>query len=140
MRFMFGVTRVLAGVFLIAHGLAHAPGVLGSFDLASFDDVSRQPNLLFTGAGDALVQMLGVVWAIAGLAFVVAGAGVVIRPDWARKAAWLAVAISLPVTLLWYQDAAAGLVINVAVVAVLIGSQVWTTVSAGRATSPSPQA
>jgi hypothetical protein len=129
MRGVRAVPVVLAGLLLIAHGLAHAPGILGSFDLATFEDASRQPNLLFTGAGDFLIQTLGVVWTLAALSFVVAGAGVLFRRAWSRTAAWVAVALSLPVTVLWYQDAIVGLVLNVSIAVVLVATRIRESVS-----------
>jgi hypothetical protein len=119
----------LAGLLLIAHGLAHTPGILGSFDLATFDDASRQPNVLLTGAGDAMIRALGVVWALAALSFVVAGAGVLLRQAWHRTAVWAAVALSLPLTMLWYQDAIVGLVLNVSIAVVLLATWIRNSVS-----------
>jgi len=135
MRFLRSVPVMLAGFFLIAHGIAHAPGVFGSFDLASFDEATRQPNALFTNAGDTLIYALGVVWLVAALAFVVAGAGVALRKAWARQALIVAVAVSLPVTVLWYQDAVAGLVINVALLVILVTWFAWNMVSGKRLTT-----
>jgi hypothetical protein len=135
MRFLRSVPVMLAGFLLIAHGIAHAPGVLGSFDLASFDDATRQPNALFTNAGDTLLYVLGVFWLVAALTFVVAGAGVALRMAWARQALVAAVAVSLPVTMLWYQDAVVGLVINIALLVILVAWLAWNTVTGKRMTT-----
>ena len=124
MRSVRAVPVILAGLLLIAHGLAHLPGILGSFDLATFEDASRQPNLLFTDAGDRAIQALGVVWTLAALSFVVAGAGMLFRRDWSRTAIWVALAFSLPVTVLWYQDAIVGLVLSVSIAVVLMATQI----------------
>ena len=123
---------VLAGLLLIAHGLAHAPGILGSFDLAMFEGPSREPNLLFTDAGDRAIQAFGIVWTLAALSFVVAGAGVLLRRAWSSTAVWVALAFSLPVTVLWYQDAIVGLVLNVSIAVVLLATQIRESVSTGQ--------
>jgi hypothetical protein len=113
------IGRLAAGVLLMLHGIAHAPGALGSLKLATFDDVSFQPDLL-PGAGDGLVMLLGVIWVLAAAAFVVAGIGLILRWSRATVAVLGAIALSLPLTVLWYQDAVAGLILNGAILFVFL--------------------
>lgn len=111
MTYLRRVGTIIAGVFLMLHGIAHAPGALGSLKLATFEDVSFQPNL-YAGAPDALVMLLGAIWVVAGLAFVSAGVGQLRQRTWAPMATLGALLVSLPLTILWYQNAVAGLVLN----------------------------
>src|ERR671929_2290879 len=95
------MARVLAGaatafgVFLMLHGLAHAPGVLGSWQLRTFEGTSYHPNILLRDAGDPLMRLLGALWLLAGLAFLAAGVGVVRRAAWYRPGLAVATLLSL---------------------------------------------
>jgi hypothetical protein len=126
MRHIRLVPVFMIGALLILHGFAHFPAVLGSWEFATFEDVSYQPNVLFTDASDALVRVFGVVWAAAALSFVVAGYAIARRASWWPRATAAALALSLPMTMLWREDAIAGLVINAAVLAGLVVWGSWT--------------
>jgi hypothetical protein len=113
--------RLALGFFLVLHGLAHSPGVLGSWKLATFEEVSYRPNILLEDASEWVVALLGVVWLIAGAAFIIAGLGLLLRAVWWPRVATLAVVASLVVTTLWREDAVVGLVIDVGVLVLLVG-------------------
>jgi hypothetical protein len=121
MRYLTRAGSLFLGVLMILHGIAHGPGVLGSWNLATFEDVSRQPNILLEHAGDGVIFLLGALYLLAGLGFVVAGAATLLRVAWWPRIATAAVLLSLVVTTLWWRDAIAGLVINMALLAVLAG-------------------
>jgi hypothetical protein len=122
MRFLRFLPYLFAGGLMMLHGFAHLPGVLGSWGIATFEDVSRQPNILLTNASDPVVWALGAVWLLAALSFVVAGVGVLRRSDWWPVAGVVAIVVSLPVTILWKDDAVIGLVLNGVLLA---GLAVW---------------
>ena len=113
--------RLLFGAFLLLHGLAHAPGILGSWKLATFEGASYRPNVLLDQAGDSVVYLLGVLWLVAGVTYLLAGIGVLRRAVWWPQAVAVAALTSLVVTTLWAEDAVVGLAINLGVVAVLVG-------------------
>jgi hypothetical protein len=126
------VVRMAAGMLLVLHGFAHTPGVLGSWKLATFEDVSYQPNVLLDNANAATIALLGAVFLLGGVAFIVAGLGVMRRSDWWLQWAGLAVLTSLFVTVLWWENAIAGLVINLIVLLVLAGTLAFTTFQPGQ--------
>jgi hypothetical protein len=128
MRFVHFLPYLMGGGLMILHGFAHLPGVLGSWDLATFEDVSRQPNLWLTNAGDGLLMVLGAIWLIAGVAFVVAGVGVLRKREWWPMVAALAIVVSVPMTILWRDDASIGLLLNAALLAILIGWMLLTSI------------
>jgi hypothetical protein len=72
----------LFGVLLIMHGVAHGPGVLGSWNMTTFEDISHQPNILLEHTGDGVVSLLGILFLLAGLTFVGAGIGVLRQAPW----------------------------------------------------------
>ena len=115
------VPRLALGFFLVLHGLAHSPGVLGAWKLADFEDVSYQPNILLEDASDGVVALLGVVWLVAGAAFVLAGLGLLRRAVWWPRMTLFAAVVSLAVATLWREDAVVGLVIDIALLVLLAG-------------------
>ena len=133
MRFLNALPWILLGVLMVLHGFAHLPAVLGSWGLATFDDVSFQPNVLLTGAGDNLVRVLGAVWFLAAVSYVVAGIGVLRRAYWWPLLTAVAIVLSLPMTMLWREDAVIGLVLNSAILALMAG---WLLIGLQRTRQP----
>jgi hypothetical protein len=111
--------RWIFGIFLILHGFAHLPGVLGSWNLGDFEDVSRQPNILLNHASDGVIYLLGALYLVAGVSFIAAGIGLLRRASWWLMALAVALPLSFLVTTLWWRDAMIGLVLNLIVLAVL---------------------
>jgi hypothetical protein len=136
MRIVERIARWAFGLLMILHGFAHLPGVLGSWQIATFEDVSYQPNALLTDANDAVVALLGLVFFLGGAFFVAAGAGLIWQAAWWLQSAFAALATSLAVTALWHQDAVIGLALNgviaVALLAVLLARRVAADPRIGR--------
>lgn len=118
--------RMGAAIFLALHAIAHAPGILGAWKIAEFEDASFQPNVLLTDASDTMVAFLGAFWLIAAVAYLVAATALFRNVRWWPTATFLAVLMSLGMTILWMDDAIAGLVINIAVLTALFLLNVWT--------------
>lgn len=119
MRFVRNLPWIISGLFLILHGFAHSPAILGSWNLVSLDDVTRQPNFLLTNAGDAMLYVLGTIWFLAALSFVIAGIGVLRQSAWWPMMMALALVLSVPMTMLWREDAFIGLIINGVLLAIM---------------------
>ncbi len=119
------LVRWAFALLLILHGFAHLPGVLGAWKLKTFDDVSFQPNAIFTDASDTTVFLLGIVWFMAAIGFVVAGISVLVHYDWWPHIALRAVVTSLIPTILWNEDARIGLVLNIGLLIVVLGVLGW---------------
>jgi hypothetical protein len=107
------------GFLMILHGIAHTPAVLGSWGLMNFEDVSHQPNVLLTNAGDNVVMILGGIWLLAALSFVIAGIGVLHQSHWWPTAACTALVLSIAMTMLWRYDAHIGLLLNAIILGIL---------------------
>lgn len=122
MRLLKAIPWFGFGLFLILHGIAHSPAILGSWKLLdSIEDVSRQPNILLTNAGDGLIYVLGFFWLLAAVSFVIAGIAVLRTAYWWPMAVSLAIVLSLPMTMLWREDAVIGLIINALILAGMSG-------------------
>ena len=112
---------------LTVHGLIHAIGFAGTWGLAEFGEPSRVPTNIVTAHPDGpIVRVLGFVWFLALIGFLVAAYLLLVNgPVW-RPAALAAVVVSsmIPVVL-WWQDAAMGAVANaLIIVAVFVGPRV----------------
>jgi hypothetical protein len=135
MRLLQVVARSTFGAFLGLHGAVHAMGALGAWGLATFEGVSPRPNILLDDASDGVLRLLGGLWLLAGVAFVVAGVGVLRRDAWSARAGAIAALASLVVTVLWKDDAPVGLAINVAVLVALAVAFAQDELSSGRGRS-----
>lgn len=121
MKRMYVLGSILLGGMMILHGIAHLPAVLGSWGIATFEDVSTQPNVWMTNAGDGALYLLGSIWLLAAMSFVAAGFGAIRRLTWWPVTAALAIVLSVPMTILWQNDAAIGLVLNAVLMAIMAG-------------------
>jgi hypothetical protein len=119
MRLLRYIPWFLIGGLMILHGIAHSPAILGSWNLLSIDDVTRQPNVWLTNVSDGMLFILGAIWFAAALSFVIAGIGVLRQAAWWPMAAALALVLSIPMTLLWRHDAFIGLTLNAILLGVL---------------------
>lgn len=111
--------RIIAGVFLALHAFAHAPGILAAWKIIEYDDASFQPNVILTDASDTAVAILGAIWLVSAVAYLIAAFGLLWDQRWWPSATFVAGTISLVMTVLWMEDAVVGLVINVAVIGAL---------------------
>jgi hypothetical protein len=130
---IFTAMRIGAAIFLALHAIAHGPGILGAWKIAEIEDASFQPNVLLTGASDTLVAVLGAIWLVAAVAYLVAAYGLLRNARWWPGATLAAALVSLTMTILWAEDAVVGLVVNIAVLAALLGLWAWTMWRGGHA-------
>ena len=98
---------------LAVHGLIHAMGFVGAWGLAEFQGASRVPtNFITARPDDPIVRVLGLVWLLALVAFLVVAYLLLIdSPAW-RPAAVAAVLVSMIPIALWWQNAPMGAVAN----------------------------
>lgn len=62
--------RYVVGALLALHGLIHATGLAASWQLGDRPDVTAAPSVASLRPGSPIVLVLGVLWLIAGAAFV----------------------------------------------------------------------
>ena len=117
--------RALA-VLLVLHGLAHLVGFAAPWGLlpesAAGAPPSAQLNALLGGRfmpGPSTARALGILWLGVALAFVVVAIGVW-RRSYSTTAILLVTAISLGLCLVWWPAARIGLLVNVAILAMLL--------------------
>jgi len=92
---------VLALLFVI-HGVAHLPGFLTAWRLASLEGMAYKTTLLAgsVDVGDVGIRIVGVVWLLAAIGFVVAGVGTALATSWWSMLTAVVASISLALSVL----------------------------------------
>ena len=113
--------RFVLAFFLFAHGVAHLVGFVSSWKLATLAELPYKTTV-FSGridVGDAGIRVLGVLWLLTALAFLVAAGAVATATDWASRFVLAAVIASLMLCVVGWPDARIGVAVNVALVLLL---------------------
>lgn len=116
--------RILLALVLFAHGVAHLPGFVVSWRLASFAELPYRTTV-FAGRldlGDAGIRAMGLMWLALAVAFVVAAGGLLLEAPWWRIVARAAIAVSLLVCMAALPETRIGVLANVALAAWLVWS------------------
>jgi hypothetical protein len=114
--------RIAAALLMFGHGIAHLPGFLVSWRLASLEELPYKTTILAgrLHLGERGVQALGVVWAALAVAFAILSAGFLLRAWWWSPAARAATAVSLVLCVLGWPEARIGVLVNLALGAWLL--------------------
>lgn len=120
----------IAALFII-HGVAHLVGFVVPWRIATLEETPYKTTVLNgkVDVGDAGIRAIGVLWLITAAAFLVCGVAVAIQTEWWHWVAIGATLISFDLTILGWPESRIGVVINVLIVLLLIGSALgWYTV------------
>ena len=112
--FEAGMRFVLA-FLLVAHGVAHLVGFVSSWKLATLAELPYK-TAVFSGrvdVGDAGIRVMGVLWLLAALAFLVAALAVATETSWAVRFTLAAVIAYLILCVVGWPDARIGVAVNV---------------------------
>lgn len=111
---------VMAALFAL-HGVAHWVGFVVAWRLTDFEEMPYDTTLLAgrIDVGDVGMRVVGALWLLTGIAFLVVAAGAV-----GRRAGWpslaLAVAVvSTALSVLGWPDSRIGVYLNLAILALL---------------------
>ena len=117
--------RVGLAVLLVAHGVAHLPGSLGAWRLATFPELPYHTTLLAgrLDVGDGGMRMMGVLWLAATAAFTAAAAGALLGRDWWAALAVVAAVGSLALCALEWPATRIGLAVNVVILGAVLAGQ-----------------
>jgi len=115
------IWRWLFAVLLLAHGAIHLIGFFGPTGLAEMEGLPGRPTVLLTGfaIGSPMLLLFGAVWLAAGAGFLLAGVAVLMRQSWWLPVAAATAVLSTILVVLWWNDAAFGVVPNVVVFALI---------------------
>jgi hypothetical protein len=113
--------RLALAALMILHGIAHLVGFAGSWHLG---ELPYKTTVLGgrVDLGDTGIRAAGLLWLTAAMAFVVVGAGTALDYSWWAKAALYVTLASLALTIMEFPEAKLGLVVNLAILAVLVVS------------------
>ena len=114
--------RILLALIMIAHGVAHLPGFLVSWRLASLADLPYRTTV-FAGRldlGDGGIRAMGVVWLALALAFAAAGVGLLLESPWWGTVARAAIVVSLIACTAALPETRIGVLANIALAAWLV--------------------
>ena len=107
---------------LLAHGVVHAMGFLSAWELADVGEVGPPTFLLGDlPARHAALVAFGMLWLLAMLAFMMAAIGVALETSWGLPLAGIAAGFSLVPTIVWWQDAWFGALLDLAI----LGAVAW---------------
>jgi uncharacterized membrane protein YphA (DoxX/SURF4 family) len=114
--------RLLFGLLLIVHGVAHLVGFVVPWRLVTATDVPYRTTVLdgWVDVGDIGVRSVGVVWLLLALALVVVGIALLMG-IWSYPVAMWVLVASLAVCVVGLPDARIGLVVNIVLLIALIG-------------------
>lgn len=116
------MVRVLLVLVLAGHALAHLPGFLVSWGLATYPELPYRTTVLAgrVEVGDTGVRFLGVVWLLLALVFTGLAAAAFVRADWVIPGIAAAVAVSLGMSILGWPEARVGVAANLVVAGLLV--------------------
>jgi hypothetical protein len=123
--------RFVLSFLLVAHGIAHLVGFISSWELATLAELPYKTTV-FSGRvdlGDTGIRVVGVLWLLAALAFLVAANALATGMRWAGQIILLAVITSALLCVAGWPEARLGLAVNVALALVLaIGARLYPAV------------
>jgi hypothetical protein len=119
------IWRWLFAVLLLAHGAIHLLGFLGPAGIAQMEGLPGRATFLLTdfAIGSPVLIAFGALWLVAGIGLVGAGIGIATRQAWWPTLAVAAALMSTLLVILWWNDAAVGLVPNLIVFGVVAAAR-----------------
>jgi hypothetical protein len=119
--------RYALALLLLGHGIAHLPGFLVGWQLASFPELPFRTTVIanLVEVGSVGARIVGTGWMIAALMFAVMAAVLAVRPSGWPQALPLALAFSTVLCVLGWPEAKLGLAANI-VIALALASARFT--------------
>lgn len=111
-----------AALIVFAHGLIHLMGFVSYLRLATIAELPYKTTLL-NGAwniGDSGIRLFGLLWLLVAIGYAIAAYGLAAQQNWWQAALVVVTLSSLVLTVLDYQVAYAGVVVNVVILALLV--------------------
>ncbi|HJX66672.1 MAG TPA: ABC transporter permease [Polyangia bacterium] len=117
--------RIAIGIYLLVHGFCHFVGFVVPWKIVTMKDEPYKTTLVVgsVDVGDVGIRIVGLLWLIAGVAFLAAALGVFASWSWWRTATlWFAIA-SLVLCVLGLPGAKIGILANALILAYLLGAR-----------------
>ncbi len=115
--------RIVVGTYLIFHGLCHLVGFVVPWKIISTKEEPYKTTLLFGAIeiGDMGIRVVGLLWLVAALAFMLDGVGAFIASPMWRPLAWGLALFSLVLCVLGLPGAKLGILANALVLLYSLG-------------------
>ena len=116
--------RIVLAVLMALHAVAHLPGFLVPWRLASLPEMPYRTTVLAgrVDLGDAGIRVMGAAWLAAALAFGVAAVAASTGRPWWMAAATAAAVVSLGLSVLGLPAARIGIAVNLVILAALLAA------------------
>jgi len=115
--------RTFLAIWFFAHGVAHLPGFLVSWQLRTFAELPFRTTILSNSVdvGRVGVRLIGVGWLLGAVAFMALALAAMLRVAWWQGATYVVLGFSLMLCILGWPRSWIGVASNI-VVAVLLAS------------------
>ena len=116
--------RIAIGIYLLVHGICHFVGFVVPWQILTMKDEPYKTTLLAGtfDVGDIGIRMVGLLWLIAGVAFLATAVGVFASSPWWRTASLSLAIASLVLCVLGLPGAKIGILANALILAYLLGA------------------
>lgn len=113
--------RIFVATLLIGHGLVHLLGFVVPWRLATLEEMPYKTTLLAGSldVGAAGIRVVGLLWLLAAVGFVVAGVAVFTQHPWWGAVTLGVTLFSLALCILGWPEARFGLLVNLAILGYL---------------------
>ena len=111
------IARWPVGILLIGHALIHLMGPADTWGLADLEQLSGEPTIAVAGIA---TEVLAILWLLPLILLLAAGVAVLARRAWWRPLALIGAVTSQLAIILWWEDASAGTIANLLVVAAVV--------------------
>lgn len=110
--------RFLLALLMALHGLAHGVGFVVTWRLTDFQDMPHDTTLLSgtVDVGETGIRAVGVLWLLAGVAFVVAAGGALFNTSWWPTMTVVTALCSLPLSIAGWPESRIGVAVNLLLV------------------------
>lgn len=113
--------KIIIAVVLILQGLIHFMGTAAYLQLADVQELPYKTTVLFRrwDLGEVGIAVLGVLWAVIAIGFVITTVAFLLNPTWWKPALLWVTLFSLVLTFLDWEVAKTGVIVNLMILTIL---------------------
>ena len=117
--------RTALAFVLIAHALAHLPGLLVPWRIATLAGMPYKTTVLdgTVDLGDVGIRVVGILWLVAAIAIAFGAAGMLAGASWGSSVALLAASFSALLCIAGWPEARLGVLVNAGIIVLLFASR-----------------
>jgi hypothetical protein len=128
------IARWLVGILLIGHALIHLMGPADIWGFVDLEQLSGEPTIAVAGIE---TEVLAILWLLPLMLLLAAGVALLTQRPWWRPLALVGVVTSQLAIIFWWEDASAGTIANLVVLAaVVLAPQLGLPAGRGSTTAP----